>query len=265
MLTFENFQRIADQIHKDLVYLLLYFQGEPYLNPDFLKMAAYATQKGIFTATSTNAHYLDDANARATVESGIQEVIVSIDGATQETYEHYRVGGNLTKAIKGVKKLVDWREKLKAKTPCIVLQFLVVGPNEHEIAEIQALGKELGVDKVVLKTAQIVSFEEGSDLIPQNDRYSRYRKGPDGKYHLKNKLRNQCWKLWMGAEVTWDGRVLPCCFDKDGKYVMGDIREDNFREIWKNEAYRKFRSGILSSRKSVDICRNCTEGTRIWA
>lgn len=265
MLDLENFQRMTDQIHKHLVYMLLYFQGEPYLNPNFLKMAAYAAQKGIYTATSTNAHYLNDANARATVESGMQEVIVSIDGATQETYQQYRVGGDLEKVKQGVKTLVDWRAKLGSKTPHIILQFLVVRPNEHEIEDIQQLGKELGVDKVVFKTAQIYEYEEGSDLIPENEKFSRYRKGPDGKYHLKNKLRNQCWKLWMGAEITWDGRVLPCCFDKDGQYVMGELGKDDFRDIWDNEAYRKFRSGVLTSRKSVDICTNCTEGTKIWA
>lgn len=265
MLDLENFQRMTDQLHKNLVYMLLYFQGEPYLNPHFLKMAAYAAQKGIYTATSTNAHYLNDENAKATVESGMQEVIVSIDGATQQTYEQYRVGGDLKKVKAGVKNLVDWRAKLGAKTPHIILQFLVVGPNEHEIEDIHALGRELGVDKVILKTAQIYDYEEGSDLIPDNEKYSRYRKGPDGKYYLKNKLRNQCWKLWMGAEITWDGRVLPCCFDKDGKYVMGEVGKEDFRLIWNNEKYREFRAGVLTSRKSVDICTNCTEGTKIWA
>ena len=265
MLDLERFQHMTDQLRKDLVYMLLYFQGEPYLNPDFLKMAGYAAKKGIYTATSTNAHYLNDENAKATVESGMQEVIVSIDGATQGTYEQYRVGGNLEKVKTGVKNLVDWRAKLGSKTPYIILQFLVVGPNEHEIEDIHALGKELGVDKVALKTAQIYEYEKGSPLIPQDQKYSRYRKGPDGKYYLKNKLRNQCWKLWMGAEITWDGRVLPCCFDKDGKYVMGKLTENDFRAIWNNTAYRDFRAGVLTSRSSIDICTNCTEGTKIWA
>jgi len=265
MLDLAGFQQMADQLHKDLVYLLLYFQGEPYLNPNFLPMAKYAANRGIYTATSTNAHYLNDENARATVESGIHEVIVSIDGATQETYEQYRVGGNLEKVKQGVKTLVKWRSQMKSATPRIILQFLVVGPNEHEIEDIHALGAALGVDKVALKTAQIYDYAEGSSLIPQNQRYSRYRKGKDGAYQLKNKLRNQCWKLWMGAEITWDGRVLPCCFDKDGQYVMGKLGESTFHEIWNSDGYRQFRGDVLQSRKSIDICTNCTEGTKIWA
>lgn len=264
MLTLEHFKSMTDELHRDLIYMLLYFQGEPYLNTAFLDMAAYAASKRIYVATSTNGHYLNDENSRKTVESGLQELIVSIDGATQATYEAYRIGGNLQKVKDGVRNLVAWREKLGSRTPYIILQFLVVGPNEHEIADIQAMGKELGVDKVTLKTAQIYEFEKGSPLIPQNEAYSRYRKGADGQYTLKNKLLNQCWKLWMGAEITWDGRVLPCCFDKDAQYLMGKLGDRPFRDIWHDEAYQNFRASVVRSRKEIDICTNCSEGTKIF-
>lgn len=264
MLKPADFEAAIDQLAPHLVYLLLYFQGEPYLNPQFLDMAAYAAKKGIYTATSTNAHYLTPRNAEKTVRSGMQEVVVSIDGATQETYEQYRVGGKLEKVKEGVRNLIAARERLKARTPHVILQFLVVGPNEHELEDIKALGKELGVDKVVFKTAQIYDFEQGSPLIPTNERYSRYRKGADGRYTLKNKLRNQCWKLWMGAEITWDGRVLPCCFDKDAQYVMGQLGNTDFRSIWRSAPYRDFRARILTGRKEIDICQNCSEGLQVF-
>lgn len=265
MLATGDFERLTDTLHKDLVYMLMYFQGEPYLNPQFLDMARHAAARGVYVGTSTNGHYLTDDNARKTIESGIHEVIVSIDGATQATYEQYRVGGQLDKVKAGVTRLVDWRKRLRSRTPHIILQFLVVGPNEHEVADIQALGKELGVDQVVFKTAQIYDFEGGSPLIPKNDRYSRYRQAPDGTWQLKNPLKNQCWKLWMGAEVTWDGRVLPCCFDKDAQYVMGKLGETDFHTIWRSAPYQDFRAGLIRSRKSIDICTNCAEGTQVWA
>lgn len=264
-LTLEDFRHLTDQVYRDLIYMLFYFQGEPYLNPQFLEMAAYASQKRIYTATSTNGHYLDDARAKATVESGLREVIVSIDGSTQETYAAYRVGGNLEKVKNGVKTLVKWRKELKSATPFIVIQFLVVAPNEHQIEEMRALTRELGADKLVLKTAQIYEFEDGSDLMPRQNQYSRYFRGKDGKYQLKNKLLNQCWKLWQGAEITWDGRVLPCCFDKDGEHVMGKLQENSFAEIWRSQPYEDFRNQLLKSRKEIEMCRNCTEGTQVWA
>lgn len=265
MLDLVHFKAMCDQLHKDLVYMLLYFQGEPYLNPAFLDMAEYASQKGIYTATSTNGHYLNPQKAEATVKSGISEVLISVDGATQETYQSYRVGGKLEKVKEGIRNLVEAREKLGAKSPYIILQFLVVGPNEHEIEEIQRLGKEWGVDKVALKTAQIYDFEGGSPLIPENEKYSRYRKGKDGRYRLKNPLKNQCWKLWQGAEITWDGKVLPCCFDKDAQHQMGELGQADFRHIWKGDAYRQFRRSLLQGRDQIEICNNCTEGLNIWA
>lgn len=265
MLKPENFQNMVDQLHKDLIYLLLYFQGEPYLNKNFLAMAKYATQKGIYTATSTNGHYLTDDIAKQTVESGLSEVIISIDGTTQDTYEAYRVGGELEKVKAGVANLVKWRKELQSQTPHIVIQFLVVRPNEHQVEEIQQWGKEIGADNVLLKTAQIYDYENGSDLIPTISKYSRYKQEANGKWTLKNKLTNQCWKLWQGAEITWDGKVLPCCFDKDADYEMGNLLETSFADIWRSAAYHTFRTHLLRSRNKIDICQNCSEGTKVFS
>ena len=74
----------------------------------------------------------------------------------------------------------------------------------------------------------------------------------------------QCWKLWQGAEITWDGKVLPCCFDKDAQYEMGNLTTHSFKEIWLSESYRDFRANLLQSRQSIDICQNCSEGTKVW-
>jgi len=265
MLNEEFFKRTIDDIHKHLLYLTFYFQGEPYLNRKFLDMVEYASQKGIYTATSTNAHYLDDENARKTVESGLDRLIISIDGTTQETYESYRVGGELDKVIDGAKNVIKWKKKLKSKTPHTIFQFLVVKPNEHQIDEVKELGNEIGVDEVKFKTAQVYDYANGNELIPTIDKYSRYRLQENGTYSLKNKLLNHCWKLWHSCVITWDGRVVPCCFDKDAKYTLGDLQRESFTSLWKSEAYQSFRNSILRSRKEIDICRNCTEGTKVWA
>lgn len=264
MAQMDLFRTVVDQLRQDLVYLLLYFQGEPFLNPDFLKMAKYATDRGIYAATSTNGHYLSPEKARETVDSGLSEVIISIDGTTQEVYEQYRIGGSLEKVKTGVRNLVAAREAAGTLHPFILIQFLVVKPNEHQIEDIQAMGRELGVDQVVLKTAQIYEYEQGSPLIPDNAAYSRYQQQADGSYRIKNPLENQCWKLWHGAEITWDGRVLPCCFDKDAEHVMGKLPEQSFREIWRSEPYESFRNQLLHSRSEIEMCRNCSEGTQVW-
>lgn len=131
--------------------------------------------------------------------------------------------------------------------------------------EIQALGKELGVDEVVLKTAQIYDYENGSPFIPEQEKYSRYKLKKDGTYSIKNSLDNQCWKLWHGAEITWDGKVLPCCFDKDAEFVMGTLENSSFAEIWRSEPYDLFRQQLLIGRAEVEMCKNCSEGTKVWS
>lgn len=265
MLDAEFFKKTIDELHKELLYLVFYFQGEPYLNKNFLELVKYATEKNIYTATSTNAHYLNDENARKTVESGLDRLIISVDGTTQDVYEQYRVGGDLNKVIEGTKNIVKWKRELKSKTPHIIFQFLVVKPNEHQINEVYKLAEELGVDEVGLKTAQVYEYENGNDLIPTIEKYSRYKKNSDGTFSIKNKLLNHCWKLWHSCVITWDGIVVPCCFDKDALHRMGDLKQQSFRELWQNENYKNFRADILKSRSEIEMCKNCTEGTKVWA
>jgi radical SAM protein with 4Fe4S-binding SPASM domain len=265
MLDKSFFEQTIDEIHKQLFYLIFYFQGEPYLNPSFLDMVKYASDKGIYTATSTNAHYMDDANAKATVESGLDRLIISIDGTTQETYEQYRIGGDLGKVLAGTRNIIKWKKELKSKTPHVIFQFLVVRPNEHQIDDVKKLGKDMGVDEVRLKTAQIYDYQHGSDLIPTIPVFSRYEEMPDNSYKIKNKMGNSCWKLWHSCVITWDGLVVPCCFDKDATHQLGDLKERTFTDVWFNGSYHKFRASLVRSRSEIDICKNCTEGTKVWA
>jgi radical SAM protein with 4Fe4S-binding SPASM domain len=264
MLDFDLYTGIIDEQKKTLSYLLMYFQGEPFLHQEFLKMVEYATSRGIYTATSSNAHYFTDEVARATIESGLDRLIISIDGTTQEVYEQYRVGGSLAKVIEGTRKLVHWKKKLKSPTPYLIFQFLVVKPNEHQIEEVHLLANEIGIDEVKLKTAQLYDFENGNALMPENEQYARYKKKSDGKYSLKHKLFNHCWKMWHSSVVTWDGTVVPCCFDKDASYTLGSLRQNAFTDIWQDGKYNAFRKSLLKSRSEIDICQNCTEGAKIW-
>lgn len=264
MLQRDFFSSTIDQLHLELFYLIFYFQGEPYLNPDFLDMVRYAADRKIYTATSTNGHYLTDTNARRTIESGLDRLIISIDGTTQEVYQQYRVGGNLEKVLEGARTLMHWKKQLKSKTPFVVFQFLVVRPNEHQLEEARALAKQIGVDAIWFKTAQVYDFEnDPNQLIPLNSSYSRYRKTEKGT-EFKGQLTNHCWRLWHDPVITWDGLVAPCCFDKDASYRLGDLKQESFATIWRSDSYKKFRATLLKGRKHIDICANCSEGTKVW-
>ena len=254
-----------DQLAPTLSYLTFYFQGEPYLNPAFTEMVGYASTKGIYTATSTNAHFLNAEVAHATVRSKLSRLIISLDGTTQDAYAAYRVGGSLEKVVEGTRNIIAAKKALRSKTPHVIFQFLVVAPNEHQIPDVYKLAKELEVDQVVLKTAQIYNYEKGSDLIPKSDRYSRYMKNDNGTYSIKNKLDDHCWRMWHSCVVTWDGKVVPCCFDKDAHFVLGDLKKNSFKDIWNGADYQQFRRTLMISRNTIEMCRNCTEGGSVFA
>ncbi|WP_304233650.1 SPASM domain-containing protein [Jiulongibacter sediminis] len=263
MLEKELYESTIDQLKDSLIYLTFYFQGEPYLHKDFLKMVRYASDRKIYTATSTNAHYLTPEMAEKTVKSGIDRMIISIDGTTQETYEQYRVGGQLSKVLEGTKNLIEAKKRLNSKTPHTIFQFLVVRPNEHQIGDVYKLAKEYGIDEVRLKTAQIYEYENGNELIPTIDKYSRYRNNLDGTFSIKNELLNHCWKMWHSCVITWDGTLVPCCFDKDSEHPMGSLQQNTFKEIWHCKPYQNFRKALIKSRSEVEICKNCSEGALV--
>ncbi len=264
MLKADFFRTTLNDVCKEVSYLIFYFQGEPYLNTTFLEMVRYAADKKVYTATSTNAHYLTDEIAKKTVESGLDRLIISVDGTTQDTYQQYRVGGDLKKVLDGARNIIKWKIELKSATPHVIFQFLVVKPNQHQLSDMKQLAKEIGVQELRFKTAQVYDYEHGNPLIPTIGKYSRYKQQENGTYAIKNNMLNHCWRLWHSTVVTWDGLVVPCCFDKDAQHQMGDLKSISFRELWKGKPYNNFRAAVLRSRSEIDICKNCTEGTKVF-
>ena len=254
------YKKIIDELHKHLIYLTLYFQGEPFLNKQFFELTGYAVSKKIYTSTSTNGHFLDDDNCKQIIESGLDRLIISMDGTTQETYSSYRIGGNINTVKEGIKNLIFWKKKLKSTKPYTILQFLVLKSNQHQIDEIKAFATLSGINELQLKSAQFYDPDERNELIPDDTKYSRYTRLSDNTYKIKSKLLNHCFRMWSSAVITWDGNVVPCCFDKDAKYCFGNLNENTFAEIWDSNEYNRFREKILKGRKSLDICCNCVEG-----
>jgi radical SAM protein with 4Fe4S-binding SPASM domain len=222
-------------------------------------MVRVAAQLGVFTATSTNAIYLTPKNAEKLVLSGLDDIVVSLDGLDQETYAKYRRGGSFAKAVEGIKNLVDARRRLNKFNPLIRLQFIVMKHNLHQLEKVKAFGKQLGVDRVELKTAQIYDMSDPNNLVPEGTKYARYHRNKVGLFELKNPMPNRCYRMWTGAVITWDGSVVPCCYDKDATYKLGHTDELPFDVIWKGQAANAFRQRVFANRKGIDICSNCPE------
>jgi len=259
-MSLDTFKQIIDKQHQTLIWLILYFQGEPFMNKSFFDMVSYAKSKKIFTTTSTNGHFLSRENAMNTVNSGLDRLIISLDGLDQSTYEKYRVGGQFKQVKQGIKNLVEAKKELHKSHPFIVIQFIVFKTNEHQLEEAKKLKKLFGVDKVEIKTAQVYSSEDKNQLIPNNKKHRRYKQNEQGEWEIKKTVPNKCKRMWRAAVVTWDAQVVPCCFDKDADFQMGNLLQNSFEEIKNNEKYTQFRQQVFTNRSQIDICRNCSEG-----
>jgi len=257
-------KKMLAQVVRSVFYINYYFQGEPFLHPQFLELIKEAKKNKIYTATSTNAHFIDSKKAEEIVLSGLDRLIISIDGMTQKTYENYRIDGKLKKVIEGTERLIEAKKKLNSKTPHLIFQFLVVKPNEHEVPQIFELGKTMGIDEVRIKSAQLYDYQNGNSLMPENEKYSRYKLQANGTYKLKYRTGNHCWRMWSSSVLTFDGKVVPCCFDKDAQHILGSVEDTDFNEIWKNQRYSSFRTAVLTQRNQIEICKNCSEGAKVW-
>ncbi|MBN2662868.1 MAG: SPASM domain-containing protein [Bacteroidales bacterium] len=257
-ISFYLFENIINQSSKYLLNLFLYFQGEPFLSGNIFSLIEYAHKKKIFVSTSTNGHFLTPDFAEKTVKSGLDKLIISMDGTTQSVYETYRIGGNINKVKDAIKNIVDAKIKLKSKTPFVEVQFLVFSTNEHQINEMKLFCKEQNVDQLSFKSAQIYDFEINNSLLPKNIKYRRY-KNENQKWILKKKLKNRCFRLWNSIVVTWNGDVLPCCFDKDAKYSFGNVNNNNVADLISNKKFKNFAKQLQNNRKNIDICNNCSE------
>lgn len=257
-----DFKKLMDDVGNSVYQVQFWNQGEPFLNKQFLEFVAYAKAKGIMTQTSTNGHFIpDDAAAEAVITSGLDQIIFSMDGTNQRTYEKYRVGGDFNLVLDTLGRLSRAKQKHNSRTPLIELQFLVFKHNQDEVDKLVQIAKEHRVNRVAFKSAQVYSTDQAQDFLPDDPDLSRYDLA-GGDFSLKGGLKNWCKRLWLNATVNWDGSISPCCFDKDADYAMANYFSDgqSFRQIWKNKKYLAFRKAVMKNRKGIDMCRNCTEG-----
>ncbi|HOV10785.1 MAG TPA: radical SAM/SPASM domain-containing protein [Bacteroidales bacterium] len=253
----DTFEKIMKQTAGYVFYLNLYFQGEPFLNDKLFDFIARAKKNGCYTAVSTNGHFLDELNAKKLILSRLDRLIISLDGTDADTYSLYRKGGDFNTVVKGIKTLVEQRKNTKSKRPFIEIQFVLTRKNQSQQYQIKGLGKKLGADKVSVKSFQLLNYDQAREWL--SDKKSRYFIADDGAVKIKNKMHNRCFRMWSSCVVTWDGVAVPCCYDKNASYPMGNIFHQPLNEIWNSENSRNFRKKIFSQRKNIDICMNCSE------
>ena len=260
-MSIEAFRRVIDALPGSVGELYLWGQGEPFMAPDFLSMVAYASAKGFKTVTSTNGHYLDDPEGIA--KSGLDVIVVSLDGADAETYKAYRVGGDFDRVVNGIRRLSGTVRSM-GRGPRIELQYLVTAESAGQRGAFVRLAESVGADRVVFKTIQAASMSGGESYLPGKTELTRYRTGDDGRLETDRQmfLKNRCLRIYYSFQVDWRGNVLPCCFDKNSEYIMGNLFNDSFGDIWNSEEFLSFRNILVTSGRILPMCGDCTEGLK---
>ncbi len=133
--------------------------GEPMVNPETPKYIQAAKRYLLHTTISTNMT-LPRFDAPAYVGSGLDYMIVSIDGATQPVYERFRRKGDLGQAFENIRKLVAARERLGRRTPILAWRFLAFEHNAHEIPAAMEKARELGVNQFRADPAWTIAWDD---------------------------------------------------------------------------------------------------------
>ena len=255
----EDFRRIVEQVAPYVHTMQLFWQGEPLLNERLPEMVQIAREAGIYTIVSTNAQRLDQPTAEALVRAGLNRIIVSLDGWTQQTYEQYRRGGSVEKTKEAVRLLRQAKQATGARM-IIELQCLRLKTNEAEWSTFLGEYKRLGADLLTMKTAQLYDYAQGSPLMPTQEKYSRYKWDKrKARYVPKHSLHNRCYRLWSGCVIDVHGNMLPCCYDKSQTHPLGNLLSPGatLRSIWLGKRAEAFRRAVLKQRANIPICQNC--------
>jgi radical SAM protein with 4Fe4S-binding SPASM domain len=278
MMSLDTFKTIIDETGKYLISVDLFNWGESLLNKDVYKMIAYAHKRNIVTSISTNFQHFSEEAAEKLVAAGLDNLILSIDGASQESYEKYRIGGDFHKAIGNISTLVKKKRECGIKHPYIYWQYLVMKHNEHEIETARKIAEDLGVDKITFDHAYlpVATREEAIKWLPENTDYHRYN--PEDLEKMWNaqetqketvsdaaagqndvRRRKDCSWLWTQTTINWDGCVSPCCAIYDPACDFGNVLDGSFKKIWNNEHYRTSRrfSSIGATDQMITICMRC--------
>ncbi|MFQ6037395.1 MAG: SPASM domain-containing protein [Candidatus Aminicenantales bacterium] len=261
LLPFDTFRKFIDETGDYLLYIILWSWGEPFLNRDIFRMIRYARDRNILTVTSSNMNVFSQEHAEATLASGLDALIVALDGTTQETYGRLRAGGDIEKVIAHTRMLVEAKRRAGATTPLINLRMVVSKENETEVDEFRTLAKRLGVDMVSFKAfstrqAGYSDIEVDRRFAPQTRKYRWYRYRPDFSLDRRPR-RYRCKFPWTKPTLFPDGTIIACEYDYRYEHPFGNITTQSFEEIWFGPRARAFRKQFRRDRDSILFCRDC--------
>lgn len=264
-LSFELYAKLIDELSPHLFCVLLYGQGEPFLAADIMRMIRYARERNLGTMISSNLNIARDGFAEEVVESGLEYLEVSLDGADQEAYAEFRVGGDFGLVRENLVRIVEAKRRLRRITPRVEWKFIVMRHNEHQLDQARRMAREIGVDYLTFTPVGNIDPARRDLLekwVATDPRFRQYdvHAGIDMRAARAKKI---CPWLYRSASVNCDGSVSPCCYYPNFPQArFGDIREESFRAIWNNTCYASARAickreQLAQVGKKAGICYIC--------
>ncbi len=260
VLPFSTFKKLIDEVGDYLLLIVLWNWGEPFLNPAIFEIIKYAKSKNIVVHSSTNGNLeFDDKKAEKLVDSGLDSLVFAVDGATQETYSKYRIGGNLDQVLANIRTIVSVKKRKGSETPRLNLRVVVSQHNEKELPLIRKIAEELGVDFLTFKTMSMISnFGENLDstYVPENTKYRMY------EYESKSFKRKQrsftCMRPWKRVTLDALGEIIPCEYEYKSRHSFGSIStEKPVISVWKGNVSKDFRKRFNLGNNEFYLCKNC--------
>ncbi|MDP2385768.1 MAG: radical SAM protein [Bacteroidota bacterium] len=248
-LKFKDFQTILNQVKDHTLSIALYNWGEPFLNKEIFDIISFATENKVGTTMHSNFNHFNEKMADNLVRSGLTHLYLSIDGATQEVYEQYRVKGKLNNVLHNIQLLNDAKKKHNSQLPFITWKYLKFAHNEHEILDAHKIAKTLNVNNFEVFAAQPV-------LRDIYDEAKEYELNP-GKLQ---QLKHDCKSLWASLYITPDGTTFPCSLSFRPSESFGNILNEDLSNIWNNISYRNARSLFTPGFSKGDVplpCKGC--------
>ena len=261
----DNFKDILDKIEfSQTIYLIKW--GEAFLHPNIFEMIKLCKKRGKKVHLNSNFTTVKDEHLEKIIDSALDELVISLDGVSQETYVKYRVGGQFEMAFGNMVKLVQLKEKKKANTPYILWKFLVNRYNEHEVEKAKQLADDNGIE---IKFAPIYLNDVSADDDGQYDmKVAKEWLPKDNKYFYDSRLtpiiEDACPHLWKYPVIQSDGGISPCCHVTSKEHDFGNLLEgsySSFHDIWNNEKYQYSRSLFTNEKydgkNKGSICDTC--------
>ncbi|MDE3075070.1 MAG: radical SAM protein [Chloroflexota bacterium] len=257
LMSLDLFRRIVDQcVEAGVPHISLFLSGEPTVHPKLTEMVAIAEAAGIESGFHTNGMLLNEERSRALIEAGLSQISFSIDGEDKETYESIRVRGKWERLLGNVERFLELKVERGTGKPWVTIQIIKMWRPEYSAGRKLTLYPEVA-PHFKARFAHL-PVDEWKVVLP----HTWAGEMPDIQSKPKGSVYYPCQHLWMGLSIAWDGRVLMCCNDLNGKYVRGDVKQHTIKEIWNDRQSTYLRQ--LHRRKgyqSLPLCRDCDQ---VW-